>query len=110
MGEHFKADTDQLGTFLRTLETCVRDLNEARSALGHVRADQIGTRRLDEACDGFQERWKYGAEQTKEMIDAISEGVKANKKAYEQVEEAFEKAFQDMAKSSPSGSGNSGAR
>ncbi|MFI1965277.1 hypothetical protein ACH429_14390 [Streptomyces pathocidini] len=44
------------------------------------------------------------------MIDAISEGVKANKKAYEQVEEAFEKAFQDMAKSSPSGSGNSGAR
>ncbi|MGW7054729.1 hypothetical protein [Streptomyces sp. NPDC054887] len=103
MGDHFKADTDQLGEFLKTLENCVRDLNEARAALDHVRADQIGTKRLDEACDGFQERWKYGSEQTKKMIDAISEGVKANKKGYEEVEKALEKAFKDMAQESTSG-------
>ncbi|MEU6578343.1 hypothetical protein [Streptomyces sp. NPDC046805] len=93
MGEYFRTDTDQLGQFLRTLEGCIRDLDEARTALAHVRADQIGTQRLDEACDGFQERWKYGSEQTRKMVDAVSEGVKSNKKNYEEVEEALEKAF-----------------
>ncbi|MFE0329602.1 hypothetical protein ACFW08_23000 [Streptomyces sp. NPDC058960] len=103
MGDHFKTDTDQLGQFLKTLEGCIRDLNEARSALAHVRADQIGTKRLDEACDGFQERWRYGSEQTKKMIDAVSEGVKSNKKNYEEVENALEKAFKQMAQQTTSG-------
>jgi lysophospholipase L1-like esterase len=105
MGEHFKTDIDQLGQFLKTLEGCVRDLNEARAALAHVRADQIGTKRLDEACDGFQERWKYGSEQTQKMVEAVSEGVKSNKKGYEEVEEALEKAFKHIAEQTTSGGG-----
>ncbi|MFF6977157.1 hypothetical protein ACFZAV_05265 [Streptomyces sp. NPDC008343] len=103
MGDHFKTDVDQLAWFLKNLEDCVRELDEARAALAHVRADQIGTGRLDEACDKFQEEWKYGSEQTKKMIDAISEGVKANKKGYEEVEEALEKAFKHIEKSATSG-------
>jgi hypothetical protein len=103
MGDHFKTDTDQLGQFLETLEGCIRDLDEARTALAHVRADQIGTPRLDEACDGFQERWKYGSEQTKKMVEAVSGGVKSNKKAYEEVEEALEKAFKGIAAQGTSG-------
>lgn len=109
MGDKFKADTDQLGQFLKSLESCVQDLNEARAALSHIRGDQIGTAELDEACDDFQERWKYGSEQTQKMIDKISEGVKANKKNYEQVEEALEKAFKAM-ESQTSGGGNGGAK
>ncbi len=106
MGEQqFKTDIDQLGAFIRTLEGCVKELNDARTALAHVRADQIGTQRLDESCDGFQERWKYGAEQTEEMIGAITEGVKTNKKAYEEVEEALSKAFADLEKASTGGVG-----
>ncbi|MFI5754308.1 hypothetical protein [Streptomyces sp. NPDC051569] len=105
MGDHFKTDVDQLGTFLRTLEGCIRDLNEARAALAHVRADQIGTKRLDEACDGFQERWKYGSEETRKLIETISQGVKSNKKNYEEVEDALEKAFQHLAKSTTEGQG-----
>ncbi|MER5452206.1 hypothetical protein ABT065_42360 [Streptomyces sp. NPDC002764] len=103
MGDHFRTDIGQLERFLNDLETCVDELNEARSALDHVRADQIGTARLDEACDKFQEEWKYGAEKTKKMIDAIKEGVKSNKKGYEEVEEALEKAFKQMATQSTSG-------
>ncbi|MEU7188796.1 hypothetical protein AB0B79_31220 [Streptomyces sp. NPDC039022] len=109
MGEHFATDTDQLGAFLKTLEDCVRELNEARSALSHVRADQIGTGRLDEACDGFQDRWKYGSEQTKKMIDAISEGVKSNKKGYEEVEKALEAALKEITqKATSAGQGGRG--
>ncbi len=97
MGEHFKTDIGQLQQFLTNLEKCADELNEARSALDHVRADQIGTTRLDEACDTFQDEWKYGSEKTKELIDEIKEGVKANKKGYEEVEEALEKALKQMA-------------
>ncbi|WP_314178583.1 hypothetical protein [Streptomyces winkii] len=105
MGDKFKTDTDQLGQFLKSLESCVQDLSEARSALSHVRADQIGTAELDEACDEFQERWKYGAEQTEKMVDAVSSGVKENKKNYEEVEEALEKALQAVEVQTSSGNG-----
>jgi len=35
--------------FTRKLEGCVLEFNDARTALTHDRADQIGTQRLDEA-------------------------------------------------------------
>ncbi|WP_328438223.1 hypothetical protein OHA71_15635 [Streptomyces sp. NBC_00444] len=108
MGDHFKTDIGQLEQFLTNLERCVDELNEARSALDHVRADQIGTARLDEACDKFQQEWKYGSDKTKEMIDAIKEGVKSNKKGYEEVEEALEKALKQIADQSTSGGAGGG--
>ncbi|MEU1851834.1 hypothetical protein ABZ499_21805 [Streptomyces sp. NPDC019990] len=109
MGDHFKTDIGQLEQFLTSLERCVDELNEARSALDHVRADQIGTARLDEACDKFQDEWKYGSEKTKKMIDAIKEGLKSNKKGYEEVEEALEKALKQIADQSTSG-GSAGGK
>lgn len=104
MGNHFKTDIGQLEQFLTQLESCVDELNEARSALQHVRADQIGTPRLDEACDKFQDEWKYGSDKTKEMIDAIKEGLKSNKTGYQEVEEALEKALNQIAEQSTSSS------
>ncbi|MGW3139405.1 hypothetical protein [Streptomyces sp. NPDC001139] len=108
MGDYFKTDIGQLEQFLTNLERCVDELNEARSALDHVRADQIGTARLDEACDKFQDEWKYGADKTKEMVDSIKEGVKSNKKAYEEVEEALAKVLQQIADKSTSGGAGGG--
>jgi chromosome segregation ATPase len=108
MGDHFQTDIGQLEQFLTNLERCVDELNEARTALDHVRADQIGTARLDEACDKFQEEWKYGSDKTKEMIDAIKEGVQSNKKGYEEVEEALEKALKQIAEKSTSGGDEGG--
>ncbi|MFG2746598.1 hypothetical protein ACGFY0_41855 [Streptomyces chartreusis] len=105
MGDHFKTDIGQLEEFLTSLERCVDELNEARSALDHVRADQIGTSRLDEACDKFQDEWKYGSDKTKEMVSEIKEGVKSNKKGYEEVEEALEKVLKQIADKSTTGGG-----
>lgn len=105
MGDHFKTDTGQLDQFVRTLKSSVSDLDEARTALSHVRSDQIGTSRLDEACDGFQERWKYGSEQLSDMIGDISEGVKENKKSYEEMEHNLEKTLNTMADEATSGGG-----
>lgn len=109
MGDHFKTDIGQLDQFLTNLERCVDELNEARAALDHVRADQIGTARLDEACDRFQQEWKYGSDRTKKMIDAVKEGVRSNRKGYQEVEEALEKVFKQIADTSTSG-GNGGGK
>ncbi|MFR9674647.1 hypothetical protein [Streptomyces sp. TR06-5] len=81
----------------------MENLNDARTSLSQVRADQVGTSRLDEACDDFQERWKYGADQLSEMIDSISEGVKANKLSYEEMETNLSKSLQKMADQGTSG-------
>lgn len=105
VGDHFKVDIDQLDRFVKTLQQATKDLDEARKALSHVRSAEIGTARLDEACDTFQERWKYGSEQLSEMIGGISEGVKANKLSYEEFEENLEKTLKQMAESATSGGG-----
>jgi exonuclease VII small subunit len=105
MGDGFKTDTDQLDQFVKTLKDSVEDLEEARTALSHVRSAEIGTSRLDEACDKFQEQWKYGAGQMSEMIGGISEGVKANKLSYEEMEKNLEQALKKMAEQGTSGGG-----
>lgn len=105
MGDHFKTDTDQLDRFIKSLQQSLKDLDEARKALSHVRADQIGTQRLDEACDTFQEKWKYGSEQLSEMIGAISEGVKANKLSYEELEKNLGDALKKMEEKATSSGG-----
>ncbi|MFD5425032.1 hypothetical protein [Streptomyces sp. NPDC127084] len=105
MGDGFKTDTDQLDQFVRTLKDSVKSLDDARNALSHVRADAIGTPRLDEACDKFQDQWKYGSEQMGKLIDGISEGVKANKLSYEEMENNLEQALKKMAEQDTSNGG-----
>jgi hypothetical protein len=96
MGDHFKTDTDQLGKFVTSLQRSLMDLREARDDLSHVCAGQIGTARLDEACDTFQQRWKYGSEQMSEQIGAISDGVKENKLSYQKLENELTQALAKM--------------
>ncbi|MFJ8647654.1 hypothetical protein ACIRNI_16215 [Streptomyces sp. NPDC093546] len=93
MDSPLRADCDQLGRFSHALGESLTSLAEARRALEHVRADQLGTRELDEACDGFQERWKYGAEQLGIRIKAVHDGVRLSHKGYVQLEHAIASAF-----------------
>lgn len=97
MGDHFKTDIDQLDTFTRDLKGAKDSLEQVRTALQHARADQIGTPELDEACDEFQERWKYGNEQIKERIDKLTEGLQKNTDNYREVETSLEESFKRAA-------------
>ncbi|MFE7773574.1 hypothetical protein ACFU5O_06700 [Streptomyces sp. NPDC057445] len=97
MSRDLQVDTDQLGRFTHALQESLTSLGEARRALEHVRADQLGTKELDEACDGFQERWKYGADQLGERIGTVHEGVKAGHGAYSEINRAIEAAFRAVA-------------
>ncbi|MER6995566.1 hypothetical protein [Streptomyces sp. NPDC000410] len=97
MSRDLQVQKDQLGRFAHALGESVTSLGEARRALEHVRADQLGTNELDEACDGFQERWKYGAGQLGERISGIHEGVKAGHLIYTEIDRAIAAAFTAVA-------------
>lgn len=96
MGDHYKVKPDHLDRFVQLLEQSVTSLEQARTALTDVREDQIGTERLDKACDEFQESWKYGTEQLRELIGSIKDGVKANKVSYEEMERELGEALDKM--------------
>lgn len=93
MDPDLQVDTDQLGRFSRALDQSLTSLSAPRRALEHVRADQLGTRELDEACDGFQRRWKYGAEQLGLRIKAVHEAVSASHESCAQLNRSIESAF-----------------
>ncbi|MFD9222562.1 hypothetical protein ACFWDI_21675 [Streptomyces sp. NPDC060064] len=93
MESDLQVNTDQLGRFATALSRSLTSLSEARRALEHVRADQLGTKELDEACDGFQGRWKYGADQLSARIRAVHVGVQLSREGYAQVNKAIESAF-----------------
>ncbi|MCP3818338.1 hypothetical protein NLX86_09480 [Streptomyces sp. A3M-1-3] len=93
MNLDLRVPIDQLGRFSRALEESLTSLREARRALEHVRSDQIGTPELDEACDGFQRRWKYGAEQLGDRVKTVHDGIKLSHEGYAQVEHAIRDAF-----------------
>lgn len=107
MADEFKVDLSQLNSFGRVLKQCVTDLEEARTALSAVSADQIGTPRLDEACESFQNRWKYGTGQLKDMIKAVDEGVEKTALSYKQFEENLSQALKKMEETNAANTGGS---
>jgi predicted nucleic acid-binding Zn-ribbon protein len=96
LGGEFKVDLDHLKSFRDALKQSVEELEAARRALAHVRADQIGTARLDDACDRFQHRWQHGTEQLKELVKAVGGGVETTMLSYERFEEELSKSLRRM--------------
>ncbi|MFD3325045.1 hypothetical protein [Streptomyces sp. NPDC058701] len=95
-----QVDIDQLTRLTRALDSSLVSLREARRALDHVRADQLGTADLDKACDGFQERWSYGARELTKRVKAVREGVDRSAAEYAELEKAIRAAFREAARSS----------
>ncbi|MFD5860990.1 hypothetical protein [Streptomyces chartreusis] len=84
---------EQLAAFTKDLDEAGESLEQVRTALRHVRADQLGTVELDEACDEFQERWRRGSEQIGERIGRLTEGLRENTDHYREVETSLEESF-----------------
>ncbi|MEU8850623.1 hypothetical protein AB0C70_31320 [Streptomyces sp. NPDC048564] len=51
MGDHFKTGIDQLAAFTKDLDGANESLEQVRTALQHVRSDQIGT--MPARCTGL---------------------------------------------------------
>ncbi|MEV7440172.1 hypothetical protein AB0O22_03280 [Streptomyces sp. NPDC091204] len=92
-----QVDIDQLIRLTRALDSSLVSLREARRALDHVRADQLGTADLDAACDGFQERWAHGTRELTQRVKTVREGVDRSAAQYAELEEAVRAAFRRVA-------------
>ncbi|MFJ7589737.1 hypothetical protein ACIQZO_20615 [Streptomyces sp. NPDC097617] len=88
-----QVDIDQLTRLTRVLDSSLASLRDARRALDHVRADQLGTADLDKACDGFQERWAYGARELTKRVKDVREGVDRSAAEYAELDQAIRAAF-----------------
>ncbi|OKK22458.1 hypothetical protein AMK16_04825 [Streptomyces sp. CB00455] len=92
-----RVDIDQLTRLTRALDSSLLSLRDARRALDHVRADQLGTADLDEACDGFQKRWAHGARELTKRVKTVREGVDRSAAEFAELEEAIRVAFRQAA-------------
>ncbi|CAM5630691.1 hypothetical protein SAVIM338S_06024 [Streptomyces avidinii] len=92
-----EVEIDQLTRLTNALDTSLTSLREARRALDHVRADELGTADLDAACDGFQERWGHGTKELAKRIKTVREGVRRSAAEYAELEEAIRAAFRQAA-------------
>ncbi|MBT2470161.1 hypothetical protein J7E97_20345 [Streptomyces sp. ISL-66] len=92
-----EVEIDQLTRLTNALDTSLTTLREARRALDHVRADELGTADLDAACDGFQERWGHGTKELAKRIKTVREGVRRSAAEYAELEEAIRAAFRQAA-------------
>lgn len=85
----FRVDIDQMRamiTKLRYAETAMRD---AMGAMHGASPDNVGTKKLDGACNEFQKKWKYGLGQIEKDIDATLEGLTEVLTLYAEVERAL---------------------
>ncbi|MER5884790.1 hypothetical protein ABT160_13250 [Streptomyces sp. NPDC001941] len=96
MDRDLRVDTGQLARFSHALDQSLTSLAEARRALEHARADALGTRELDEACDGFQRHWARGAEELGTRIGAVQDGVRASAEGFAGLDRAIEEAFRGL--------------
>lgn len=92
-----EVEIDQLTRLTNALDTSLTTLREARRALDHVRADELGTADLDAACDGFQERWGHGSKELAKRIKTVRGGVRRSAAEYAELEEAIRAAFRQAA-------------
>ncbi|GLF98402.1 hypothetical protein [Streptomyces yaizuensis] len=88
-----QVDTAGLARLAQALSRSLTALSQARNALERLRADQLGTPELDRACDGFQERWAYGAERLRDRIGSVHDGVGLSRAEYARVDAAITEAF-----------------
>jgi Excreted virulence factor EspC, type VII ESX diderm len=93
MGDRFSVDTGELGQFMRTLTEAHEALESVRKNMRDTTSGGIGTKDLDDACDEFQEHWKYGSEQIAEQTGKLKEAVGQTKANYEEVETALGAVF-----------------
>ncbi|MFW6695514.1 hypothetical protein [Streptomyces sp. MAR4 CNX-425] len=100
MSDRLAVDGDELERFMRLLKRSLRSLEGVHKALRDSTITGLGTDDLDDACQYFQDDWKYGTGQIGEQVDELTEIVEESKDSYAEVDKALE---ENLAKASQGG-------
>ncbi|MEV6758763.1 hypothetical protein [Streptomyces sp. NPDC051214] len=98
VAERLRLDAIELENFMKLLDGSVESLKGLRNALSGATVGGLGTDELDNACEDFQEDWKYGAEQIGEQAEELSGIIGQSKDAFNEVEDALVKALEKPGK------------
>lgn len=89
----FYADVEELATLASQLESCTAEMRRASRTLQKASPRALGNNWVDISCNAFQSSWSYGIEQIRDMADAMSDGLRATARSYNETEQAIRDAF-----------------
>ncbi|MDI2132474.1 hypothetical protein [Yinghuangia seranimata] len=94
MGSMYQVDIDQMRAMITKLNTAEQSMRDAMAAMHSTGgADNVGTKKLDDACNDFQKHWKYGLDQIHKDIESTLKGLDDAMKNYEEIEKALADLF-----------------
>ncbi|SDJ86314.1 hypothetical protein SAMN04487820_102419 [Actinopolyspora mzabensis] len=112
VGDGYRVDIEKLTRLISDLDHAADDITAANRALSDARGRDLGSPGIDDASEGFRERWSHG-------IEKIAEGAKATSDALGSARETYAKLEQEVVsllasavsqQSSPDGSGGQGTQ
>lgn len=95
--EMFKVDIEQMRAMITKLWAAEAAMRDAMHVMGVISPENVGTEKLDDACNGFQKKWKYGLGQIEKDIDATIKGLDEVLDLYAEVEAALADLFRKQA-------------
>lgn len=90
MAERLAVDGDELDHFMKMLKKSTESMKGIRKALSGATVSGLGTDDLDQACEGFQGDWKFGAEQIGEQTEDLAKIIGQSRDSYREVDRALE--------------------
>ncbi len=93
----FRVDIDQMRAMITKLQGAETAMRDAMHVMSVVSPDNVGTKKLDGACNEFQKKWKYGLGQIEKDIDATVKGLDEVLNMYAEVERALADLFKAQA-------------
>ncbi|WP_063857225.1 MULTISPECIES: hypothetical protein [unclassified Kitasatospora] len=94
MTSDFRVDVGQLDLLARQLGESTGSMGAAMRAMETTGPKTTGSKRLDHACDDFQEKWEYGLKQLTQTVQAVTNGLDRTVTAYQQTEAALAAVYQ----------------
>lgn len=93
MAGRLAVDDIELDGFMKLLKSSTDQLDGLRKAMNDATVSGLGTDDLDQACEYFQDEWKYGAEEIGEQTEDLAKIVGQNKDSFNEVDKALEAAM-----------------
>ncbi|SDP81201.1 hypothetical protein SAMN04487905_109190 [Actinopolyspora xinjiangensis] len=110
MGDGYRVDIEKLTRLISDLDNAADDITAANRALGDARGRDLGTSGIDDASDGFRERWSHGIEKIAEGAKATSEALGSARETYAKLEQEVVSLVTSAVTRQQSSSGGSGGQ
>ncbi|MCO1574874.1 hypothetical protein M8C13_03755 [Crossiella sp. SN42] len=93
MGDKLGVNFAQLHALIKNLDRSAEEMTRATTALRGASAQDLGSRAIDKAGKGFQDRWEHGIGKIAEATEKMTKALAETTKDYEHTERAVHQLF-----------------